>query len=254
MRFQRLNWFNVPVLGALLLALYARAHAADETVDLPPVLPPPSFLANRDPLPDQLLKDKRTNSYLTGFPAFSANEETGLTIGAAAQWFDNGPDDSPFFRYTPYRRQIAVTATGSTGGSARALIGYDQPYVQDSPWRIRAVALYDRNKFENYFGVGESTLHALTYPGSNREFHDFEQYTEPSNKALAERRGPDSTITVGRKRAACSHWNEITGAVGCDRNWDCRSRMCRSRITLATLSMAQPCSRRGCSWIRKRAK
>lgn len=184
MRFQRLNWFNVPVLGALLLALYARAHAADETVDLPPVLPPPGFLANRDPLPDQLLKDKRTNSYLTGFPAFSANEETGLTIGAAAQWFDNGPDDSPFFRYTPYRRQIAVTATGSTGGSARALIGYDQPYVQDSPWRIRAVALYDRNKFENYFGVGESTLHALTYPGSNREFHDFEQYTDALEQSV----------------------------------------------------------------------
>jgi hypothetical protein len=49
-----------------------------------------------------------------------------FTYGAAVQWFDNGPNDSAFFRYTPYRQRIAVAATGSTGGSSSAIIGYDR--------------------------------------------------------------------------------------------------------------------------------
>ncbi len=176
MRLLKLNCCCV--LVALLVAPNTPAQAGEDAVDRPTVPAVPDFLANRDPLPDQLLKDKRAGTYITGFPAISVNAETGLTLGAAVQWFDNGAEDSPFFRYTPYRRQIAITATGSTGGSARALIGYDQPYIHDSPWRVRAAAVYDRNKFENYFGVGESTLHPLTYPGSDRQFHDFEEYTD----------------------------------------------------------------------------
>jgi outer membrane protein assembly factor BamA len=139
-------------------------------------LPPPDFLADRSPLPDLLLKDKRTNRYVTGFPAIGWDPETGFNYGAAAQWFDNGPADSPFFRYTPYRRRIAVAAAGSTGGSTRALIGYDHPYIGDTPWRIRGAGYFDQNKFENYFGIGETTLGPLTYPGSPREFDDFEEY------------------------------------------------------------------------------
>src|SRR5947207_2909535 len=81
------------------------------------------------PLPDLLLKDKRQNRYSTGFPAIGWDPETKFNYGAAIQWFDNGPADSPFFRYTPYRQRIAVAATGSTGGSTRALVGYDRPYV-----------------------------------------------------------------------------------------------------------------------------
>jgi hypothetical protein len=52
--------------------------------------PAPDFLANKYALPDLLLKDKREGRYLTGFPAFGWNAETGVTYGAAVQWFDNG--------------------------------------------------------------------------------------------------------------------------------------------------------------------
>jgi outer membrane protein assembly factor BamA len=140
------------------------------------VLPPPDFLANKSPLPDTLLKDKRVDRYVTGFPAIGWDPETEFNYGAAVQWFDNGPADSPFFRYTPYRRRVAVAAAGSTGGSSRALIGYDQPYIGDSPWRVRAAAAYNQNKFENYFGLGESTLGPLTYPGSTKEYSNFDDY------------------------------------------------------------------------------
>ena len=171
-----LGWL---VLGAVLYASPALslAHGADAT-NLPPVLPPPDFLGNKSPLPDQLLKDKRTDRYVTGFPAIGWDPESGFNYGAALQWFDNGPADSPFFRYTPYRQRVVAAASGSTGGSSKALIGYDQPYVADSPWRVRAAGIFARNEFQNYFGTGESTLGPLTYPGSTLEYDKFDDYTK----------------------------------------------------------------------------
>src|SRR6476469_6900235 len=65
--------------------------AADEpSTNQPAVQPPPGFLENKTPLPDLLLKEKRPNNYFTGFPAIGWNPETGLTYGAAVQWFQNG--------------------------------------------------------------------------------------------------------------------------------------------------------------------
>ncbi len=159
--------------------------SAAEGTNLPPMLPPPDFMINKTPLPDLLLKDKRENRYLTGFPAIGWDPETGFNYGGAVQWYDNGPADGPFFPYTPYRRRVALAASGSTGGSTRALLGYDQPYVGDSPWRIRAAAAFDRNKFENYFGLGESTLGPLTYPGSTRKYDNFNDYTEALEQNVA---------------------------------------------------------------------
>jgi hypothetical protein len=167
-------------LLALCTALYCgqgKVHPAEST-NVPPVLPPPEFMANKSPLPDLLLKDKRTNTYLTGFPVLSWDADVGFNYGAALQWFNNGPRDSPFFNYTPYRQRSAITAAGSTRGSKRALLGYDRPYIGDSPWRLRAAGAYDENQFENYFGAGESTLRPLTYPGSPLAYDDFDEYTD----------------------------------------------------------------------------
>jgi hypothetical protein len=136
-----------------------------DSTNLPPVLPPPEFMGKKPPLPDLLLKDKRSGRYATGIPIIGWDPETGFNYGAAVQWFDNGPADSPFFRYTPYHEQVAVGAAGSTGGSYRALLAYDRPYFGDSPWRLRVIGGFERNNRENYFGIGESTLGPLTYPG-----------------------------------------------------------------------------------------
>jgi outer membrane protein assembly factor BamA len=163
---------------ALGVALGLAAARAAGPTNLPPDLPPPDFLANKAPLPDLLLKDKREDSYYTGFPAVGWDPESGFNYGAAVQWFDNGAADSPFFRYTPYRQRVLIGATGSTGGSTRAAIGYDLPYVDDSPWRLRAAGLFEQNKFQNYFGFGESTLGPLTYPGSPRAFDKYEEYVD----------------------------------------------------------------------------
>ena len=169
----------ISVLGATQMVPPARA--ADST-NLPPVLPPPSFMANKTPLPDLLLKDKRVDSYFTGFPAIGWDPETGFNYGAALQWFDNGSTNSPFFRYTPYRKRVALAAVGSTGGSTRAALGFDLPYVNDTPWRIRTAIFFDQNKYENYFGIGESTLGPLTYPGSPLTYDNFDEYQKALNQ------------------------------------------------------------------------
>lgn len=176
------------VVLALVVVFCERGSALQlqgaESTNRATVQPPPDILSARSPLPDLLLKDKREGSYFTGFPAIGWDPESLFTYGAAVQWFDNGPADSPFFAYTPYRQRIAVAAAGSTGGSRRALIGYDHPYIADSQWRLRAALLFDENKLQNYFGIGESTLGPLTYPGSPVEYGNFDDYQDALNQVV----------------------------------------------------------------------
>ncbi len=170
----------VPIV--LLCALAAVHVRGAESTNLPPVLPPPDFLANKAPIPDLLLKDKKQDSYFTGFPAIGWDPETGFNYGAAVQWFNNGETNSPFFRYTPYRQRVAVAAVTSTGGSTRAAIGYDQPNIADLPWRIRTAGIFNENKYQNYFGFGSPTLGPLTYPGSSEVYNNFDDYKNALNQ------------------------------------------------------------------------
>ena len=161
----------------LLSSIPSYVHGAEvATNDLPPVLPPPDFLYAKPRLPDALLKDKREGVYVTGFPIIGYNPETQFAFGAAAQIFDNGDRESPFFALTPYRRRLLVGITAHTGGFTQAGVEYDLPYFKDSPWRLRGAALMRDYKFENYFGSGESTLQPLSFPGSPQTFSSYEDY------------------------------------------------------------------------------
>ena len=159
----------------ILLVLPLLRLAGQLVTNDPPL---PSFMANKYSMPDQLLKDKRADGYMTGFPALGYNPESGFTFGAIGQLFDNGPTNSPFFRYAPYRERYLIGATASTGGNLRAVVGYDRPYVNDTPWRLRGAAGFTYTSFQNYFGISDSTLDPLTYPGSTKEYHNFDDYTD----------------------------------------------------------------------------
>ena len=87
-------------LGVTLTLAVLPQILSAEITNLPPVLPPPEFMANKTPQPDLLLKDKRKGSYFTGFPAIGWDPESGFNYGASVQWFDNGPADSPFLTST----------------------------------------------------------------------------------------------------------------------------------------------------------
>ncbi|RPH35125.1 MAG: hypothetical protein EHM91_17615, partial [Planctomycetota bacterium] len=156
----------------LLLALPAtRVNAQD------PSPPPPEFANRKRPIPDRLLKEKPEDGYITGIPMIGVDPELGPVLGAALQFFDNGPRSSPLFAYSPYRRLIQVGALASVDGDFGSLyVSYDQPYVDDTPWRLKGYVGYRRNRFENYFGTGEQTLDPLHYPGSPRKFNDLDDF------------------------------------------------------------------------------
>ena len=139
-------------------------------------LPPPPFVAAKQPIPDHLLKDKKENWYVTGIPLIGLDPEEGFGMGAEIQIYDDGPADSPFFRYAPYRRRITAGAVATTKGTDNFYVGYDQPYVNDSPWRIRAYAGWFGNKYADYFGTGTQTLQPLSYPGSTQNYQRFNDY------------------------------------------------------------------------------
>ena len=164
-----LSW--APFTGAAELA----------TTNLPPVLPPPDFLRQKPRLPDALLKDKREGNYMAGFPAVGWDPETKLGYGAIAEFFDNGPKDSPFFALTPYRRKFSMGINGTTGGFRQAALEYDRPYWNDSPWRFRCAALFRQNDFENFFGTDARSLQPLSFPGLPQTFRRYDDYYEALN-------------------------------------------------------------------------
>jgi outer membrane protein assembly factor BamA len=160
-------------LGALALSAPFMAAA-----DAPPVMPPMEFFSRKVPLPELLLNDKREGRYFTGFPALGFDDATKFNYGVALQFYDNGRRDSPFFRYTPYRRKLAIQAIDTTGGFRTLLVDYDEPYVADTPWRLSAHVNLTNNEREKYFGVGDAAQGGLTFPGSNQVFRDFNDYRD----------------------------------------------------------------------------
>jgi len=158
------------MLLLLAVALWAwslaAASAAQPDAPAPAVLPPPEVMRNKPPIPELLLKDKREGTYFTGLPLIGVTPESGVILGGTVQWYDNGSMDSPFFAYAPYRKKINLQIDVGTKGQQEYILEYDQPYIADSPWRVRASAAYLVYKFENYFGVGEATLGTLQFPGT----------------------------------------------------------------------------------------
>jgi hypothetical protein len=150
----------------LLPAAGPMAAASPERPAAPAVPAPPEFLRHKPRIPEFTLKEKREGSYITGIPLIASDPDSGVNYGASLQWFENGPKDSPFFSYAPYRRRVAASVNLTTRGTQEYYAEYDQPYIADSPWRIRAFGGYLGNTFEPYFGIGERTLGPLAFPGT----------------------------------------------------------------------------------------
>ncbi len=137
--------------------------------------PIPSF-ARRVPLqPEFLLKHKREGWFVTGFPALGVDPDTGFNFGAIAQIYDNGEKSSPFFRITPYRRSIQAAVVFSTKKTMQFQVYYDEPYLMDTPWRIRGDLFFERNPVKNYFGIGNAGQQ-LTFPGTGQVFGSYDDY------------------------------------------------------------------------------
>ena len=146
---------------------------------LPPVVPRPDFISRRPFIPNFLLKDKREGRFITGAPGISWDSQAGLTMAVVGFLFDNGKKDDPFFRTAPYRQRIAVTALGSFSGQQEYAADLDQPYIFDSPYRLRAAVGYEVDPLNNYFGIGRESMRDFHFPGEpGRVFHTWDSYQD----------------------------------------------------------------------------
>lgn len=139
---------------------------------LPPPVPRPDFISRRPLIPDFLLKDKREGRYITAVPAIGWDQQAGLNLGVIGFLFDNGEKDDPFFRTTPYREQISVTALGSLNGLQRYAASLDHPNIFESPYRLRAAVQYAIDPLNNYFGIGRASMQDFHFPGAPGKFFD----------------------------------------------------------------------------------
>ncbi len=154
----------------------AQAEAGPATAE------PPPFLSARAPMPPEFLARKKDGWYVTGFPALGGDSEYGLSGGVQAQIYDNGPHDSAFFPWTPYRKKIAIGATVASEGRQQAFVVMDVPSLADSPWRLRFYGGYVHDERAPYFGAGTATLGPLTYPGSTEVYSRYPAYVDALNQ------------------------------------------------------------------------
>lgn len=150
--------------------------AAGDIVTATNVTELPEFMRYKTATPEFILDKKREGGYFTGIPLIGFDPEQGFNYGLAIERFQNGPRDSPYFTHAPYRRKVTIAASNSTEGSGRIVMGYDQPYLNDTPWRITAYGGWLTVDRENYFGNTARTLGPLSYPGSARVYDKIDDY------------------------------------------------------------------------------
>ncbi len=145
--------------------------------------PPPDFVRRKHELPELLLQQKREHRYMTPMPVLAWDPDTGLNLGALINFFDNGSRDDPLFRYAPYRQQIAVAGVFTTKKFFQVSAFYDQPYLLDTPWRVRGEVDFLRNPVAYYFGIGEAGQQ-LTFPGTGQVYGSFDDYQNALNQVV----------------------------------------------------------------------
>jgi hypothetical protein len=100
----------------------------------------PHFARHKRKLPGLLLREKQEGRYVIPIPIVGWDPDTGFNFGAGVYFFDNGKKDDAFFQITPYRQMLSLQAQITTRRVLQVLANYDQPYILDSPWRVRGQA------------------------------------------------------------------------------------------------------------------
>ncbi len=158
------------------------ANESAERAALPP------FMSKKRRMRADDIEDKNEGGYFTGLPLVNSDPDTGFGFGARVLYFNNGRRDDVKFAYTPYRHRVYAQAFFTTNGLQFHTLDYDGTYVGDTPFRVRATLLYEKNTAANYFGVGARSMGRLRFSGDDRSFTKFDEYTEALRAAR-----PDGT-------------------------------------------------------------
>jgi hypothetical protein len=130
-----------------------------------------------DKLAPAELANKKDGGYVTGLPLFAYSTDIGLGLGARVYYFWDGHRDDPRFADTPYLYRMFLQAFASTGGIQFHWLDFDAPKIFDSPYRVRSQLIYGRDTNSNYFGLGSRALPPLRFPGADKGYGSYADYT-----------------------------------------------------------------------------
>lgn len=122
--------------------------------------------ARADRLSPADLARKNEGGYVTGLPLAAYSTDMGYGAGARAYYYWNGYRDDDRFANTPYLLRMFLQAFATTRGVQFHWLDLDAPRFADSPYRLRTQLIFARATNSNYFGLGERSLDALSFPGS----------------------------------------------------------------------------------------
>jgi hypothetical protein len=112
------------------------------------------------------LARKNEGGYVTGLPLAAYSTDLGFGGGARVYYYWNGHRDDERFATTPYLFRAFLQAFATTRGVQFHWLDLDAPRFAGSPYRIRGQLIFARATNSNYFGLGERSLDALSFPGS----------------------------------------------------------------------------------------
>ena len=118
------------------------------------------------------VEHKTEGSFLSGLPLVGYDTNLGLGLGVGGYYTMDGKRTDGLFAVTPYRHRFFLQAYATTGGFQQHELGYDGIYVGNTPLRVRALVVYQRNTNANYFGLGSSTLAPLSFHGVTHSTYD----------------------------------------------------------------------------------
>jgi len=125
----------------------------------------PDYMRLKPRMDQDDIDKKVVGGYVTGLPLVNSDPNTGFGFGARAFYFNNGKRDGAMFEYTPYRLRTYAQAFFTTKGWQFHTIDFDAPYLFDSPYRLRANVVFEKNTSANYYGAGERSLEPFRFPG-----------------------------------------------------------------------------------------
>ncbi|TGJ99665.1 peptide-binding protein [Leptospira semungkisensis] len=195
---------SIGVIAILAIISLQEASAQDvlagcekppERKDLPFYVSPKRQLCKKD------LDKKKEGWFPTGLPLLNSDPNTGVGYGVRVFAYNNGTKDDPFFEYTPYKFRIYAQYFNTTKHRQYQDIAFDAPYVFGTQWRLRGEGVYDANPNTLFFGIGESSLHTLSY--QNRDQNGGQVYTnatfadQQKNLAYTRPGGPGDPVALG---------------------------------------------------------
>jgi Omp85 superfamily domain len=128
----------------------------------------PSFVRNK-----RLGGEHVEGNHAEALPAIAYDPNVGLVLGVIGYYAMDGSKNDPLFFVTPYRHRLFAQAVFSTLGFQQHILSYDGIYLSNSPYRLRAAMMYERNINANYFGVGERAMGPFEFQGrAHRSFHE----------------------------------------------------------------------------------